>query len=199
MNETAKVLEPLRRRLPVIPAPLEIDEDGEGWRRGFAGDISQSPLYVTDGHILLLASAVDPATAIGRNEGSYARKYATENAIGAVWKPAEEREDVAADFIGVCEHGDSVEVAFLRDTRGRVMVVDAHLLAFGIGAVHPDALTVSGAPMEAHGGREWFEIPLAFRSAGTLVGLLMPMKLSAFDFPQYDMHGEPVNLTTVMG
>jgi len=191
----ALALQPLRRRLPEIPAAPEIDEDGDEWRPGFAGDCSQSPLYVTDGHILLLASAITPEITIERSEERWALKHATETGIGDVWKPAEKRNDMIADFIGVCEYVDSTsEVAFLRDASGRVMVVDAHLLAFGVSAVHPDTLTVSGAPITAR----WFDTALALRRAGKLVGLLMSMRLSTDDFQRYDMHGEPVDLTEVV-
>lgn len=195
MNEAAKALQPLRRKLPEIPGVPEIDEDGETIYPGFNGDCSQSPLYVTDGHILLLASAIDPTVTIARDEDRWAAKHATEAGIGDVWKPAETRNDLIADFIGVCGYParpwiDEREVAFLRDPLGRVMAVNAHLLAFGVRAVHPDVLTVSAAPI----GR-WFDSPLALRRDGKLVGLLMPMRLDADDFMQYDLHGEPVDLT----
>lgn len=197
MNETTKQLKPLRRSLPELPGPEEVDEDGDKLYRGFCGDCSQSPLYVTDGHILLLASAIDPAIAIERNEDAWAVKHATQAAIDKVWGSAETREDVAADFIGTCLYGDGVSgVAFLRDTRGRVMVVNAFKLAFGVSALHPDTLTVSAADLPLSG---WFDAPLAFRRAGKLVGLLMPMKISAADFMGYDMHGEPVSLAAGAG
>lgn len=189
MSKTTKQLKPLRRSLPELPGPEEVDEDGDKLYRGFCGDCSQSPLYVTDGHILLLASAIDPAIAIERNEDVWALKHATQAAIDKVWGAAEKREDLAADFIGTCPCCDSGH-AFLRDTRGRVMVVNAFKLAFGVSALHPDTLTVS-ADLPLYG---WFEAPLAFWRAGKLVGLLMPMKISAADFLGYDMHGEPVSL-----
>lgn len=201
MDGIPKALQALRRGLPAYPATPHIDEDGDIWRPGFAGNCSQSPLYVTDGHILLLAAAIDPAITLEQNEESWVRRHVNETEIGNVWKPAEKRSDVNADFIGVYEYGDDyqTEVAFLRDALGRVMIVNAHLLAFGVRAVHPGALTMDRAPIEATcmAPRQvsWFNSPLALRRAGELVGLLMPMRFFPDDFQQYDMHGEPVGLS----
>ena len=191
MTEPEKVLQPLCRELPEMPESPMVDEDGEELYRGFNGDISQSPLYVTDGHILLLASAIDPAFVITRNDDHYARKYATEEKIGVVWKPAEARDEVIADFIGATYDDDGARwIAFLRDGRGRVPVVNAYLLAFGLRAVLPDALTVDAASIKG----QWFDTSVALRREGKLVGLLMSMKLSVNDFPQVDFHGEAVSL-----
>jgi len=202
-NETVKTLRPLRRALPAFSAASVTDEDGAQRRWGFKGNCSQSPLYVTDGYILLLAAAIDPAIAIEQDGHCWDGKRATRAAIGNVWKCANNRSEVNADLIGVCDYdpGSTYEVAFLRDALGRVMVVNAHLLAFGIRAVHPDALTIDGAPIEATcmvpGQVPWFSSPLALRRAGELVGLLMPMSLSTDDFSGYDMRGEPVDICAI--
>ena len=198
-NETVKPLQPLRRALPAFSAASVTDEDGAQPRWGFGGNCSQSPLYVTDGRILLLAAAIDPAIAIEQDGHCWDGKRATET----LWKRANNRGDVHADLIGVCDYhpGSTDEVAFLRDALGRVMVVNAHLLAFGIRAVHPDALTIDGAPIKATcmvpGQVPWFSSPLALRRAGELVGLLMPMSLSTDDFSGYDMRGEPVDICAI--
>jgi hypothetical protein len=188
-------LEYLRRALPAMPEVPEIDkETGEEYYAGFTGNISQSPTYVTDGHILLLASAIDPAVEIWRDEDCWFQKNASKKAIEKVWKAAEEREEIVADFIGVGLYCESIEEALLCDAQGRVMVVNAYLLAFCIHAVHPDVLTVNGAPID-----RWFDSPLALRRGGSLVGLLMPMRISAEEsFAQYDLHGKPVDLTAAM-
>jgi len=199
MKITTTALQQLRRRLPKFPAEPKIDEFGEEWLPGFKGDISSTPLYITDGHICLLASAVDPTVVIGRDKDNYAHKYTTEARIGEVWKLAEERIDVAADLIGVTDYCDSAEIAFLRDRLGRVMVVNAHLLSFGLRAADPDALSVSVEPLvettrwESSGVR-CFDTSLALKRAGKLVGLIMPMRLSADHFEQFDLRREPINL-----
>ncbi len=196
MNETTKALQPLRRGLPVFPPASRVDEDGETWRPGFAGNCSQSPLYVTDGHILLLAAAIDPRIALELNEESYVRKYANETEIRSIWTPVENRIDVTADFIGVYEYGDvyQTELAFLRDEKGRVMVLNAYLLAFGIHAVRPDSLTVSEAPTNG----KWFDSPLALRSNGKVVGLIMPIRVSADEFHLHSLDGDPIKLADLL-
>ena len=188
----------LRRSLPAMPEPVKFDEEcGEPYRWGFNGNISQSARWVTDGHILLAVDAIDPAVVIERDECSYARKYPTEETIREVWDPVLTRSDVAAGFLGVCvqDEASSYELAFLRDTQGRVVVVDAWLLAFCVAAVHPDALTVSEAPWASwrDGGRVC-DTPVALRRGGQLVGLLMPMRMSLDEFCQYDLEGELVSL-----
>jgi hypothetical protein len=185
-------LKPLRRNLPVYPEKPVIDEDGDAYFLGFSGNISQSELYVTDGHILLLASAIDPAVPIARNDEAYGRRYPTEKAISAVWLPAERREDIGAELIGVGDYLEDHSIAFVRDVRGRVMLVDARLLSFGVAAVHPDALTVSSAPLPT--AISLFDSPLALRRDGNLVGLLMPMRLSAADFTHYAFDGPAIDL-----
>jgi hypothetical protein len=189
-------LKPLRRTLPVFPPTSYIDEDGEEGRPGFLGDCSRSPLYVTDGHILLLAAAIDPAIVFERNDANWVKRYATEREIGRMWKRAGKRSDVKADFIGVHAYGDpcQTELAFLRDALGRVIIFDAHMLAFGVSAVHPNALTIDATPNE----KRWSNSPLAMRRAGELVGLLMPMSVSADEFQRYDLHGEPVELAVTV-
>jgi hypothetical protein len=200
MSESVKALQPLRRTLPTTPAARRSDGDGEEWQPGFKGDVSQSPLYVTDDHLLLRRDEIDAAVIIEPNLDLYVGRYATEAAIGDVWRGAEARSDVPAEYIGTVEYGCSYldEVAFIRDALGGVMVVDAHLLAFGIRAVHPNMLTVSAEPEpQANAGpsspRLW-SYPLAFRRGGKLVGLLMPLRLGAHVFPEYDLCGEPITL-----
>ncbi len=190
MSKPVKVLGPLRHSLPAIPVVPRTDEEDNGWRAGFKGNCSQSSVYITDGHILLLASAINPAITIEQVKDEWLRRYVTEAAIEKVWQAAEERDDVAADFIVVCDFCDS-EVAFLRDASERVMVVNAHLLAFGVSAVHPNALTVSTKFIN-----RWFNDPLAFWRDGSLVALLIPMRVSAAEsFAKYDMYGKPIDLT----
>jgi hypothetical protein len=198
ITEPVKALEQLQRSLPVLPGLPWMDEDGDKRYPGFVGDISQTPLYVTDGHILLPASAIDPAFEISADDDSCLRKYATEAKIKVFWEPAESREDVAAVFIGCCNYGEHLKVALVRDARGRVMVVSAYLLAFGVRAVRPDALSVCAADIKAtclvRGQEPWFDTPLALRRDGKLVGLLMPMRLGGDDYRSFDLHGEPVSL-----
>jgi hypothetical protein len=192
MVESTKTLQELQRSLPLMHETPKIeDETGEKYYRGFMGDSSKSPLYVTDGHILLLASAIDPAIVIERDEYSYSTKYATEARIAEIWEDAETRDDVRAEFIGVgfCERRPDLDFAFIRDERGRMMVLNAHKLAFCVSAVRPDALTVSVEPIV-----KMFDTSLSLRRYGELVGLIMPTKFAAEDFPQYDFHGEPVSL-----
>lgn len=197
-EQEERAMKELLRELPELPGePLFDEGTGETYYRGFNGNFSQTPLYVTDGHLLLLASAIDPEFKIERDDESYGRKYATEEAIQKVWNAAIERKHVHAEFIGMencCAgadmHSPHMELAFVRDARGRVMVVNAYLLAFCVAAVRPDALTVSGEPAFRYA----FDAPLALWRSGELVGLLMPMKLRAEDFAQYDMHGKPVSL-----
>lgn len=202
MKEMVKDLQLLGRTLPPMPEAGEIDEEcGEKFYRGFSGNISQSDRWVTDGHILLAADAIDPEIAIERDEDNYGGKYATAARIAKVWASAESRVDVAADFIGVAGYYERGAVAFLRDTQGRVMIVNAYLLAFGVWAAHPDELTVDAAQIEAtclrRGQEPWFNTPLALRRDEKLVGLVMPMKLGADDYAHCDLRGEPINLSKV--
>jgi len=77
--------------------------------------------------------------------------------------------------------------------------VNAHLLSFGLRAADPDALSVSVEPLvettrwESSGVR-CFDTSLALKRAGKLVGLIMPMRLSADHFEQFDLRREPINL-----
>lgn len=198
------VLRPLGRLLPLMPETPKKDEWGEKHCHGWSGDASQSPLYVTDCHILLLRDAIAPAVVIEPTDEPWRGKYATEANIEEIWKRAETRNDGAADFIGVAEFrqlGD--QVAFLRDPQRRVMAVGAYLLAFGLYAVGPDALTIDAAPIEAtclpRGQSPWFDTPLALRRERKLVGLLMPMRLSPDDYPHCDLAGEPIPLSEAFG
>ena len=183
----------LTAELPAVA--LKIDEDGHACYPGFSGDCSQSARWVTDGHILVPAADLDDiAMAVKADPDDYGGKYATEAAIEEVWKAAEQRQDVAAEFIGCISDGrwGGGAVAFLRDARGRVMAVSADLLAWGIRAVRPDGLTVSAD------ADELWDTPLALRRAA-LVGLLMPLRYRASDFPHHDLHGEPVKILAVAG
>lgn len=196
MSETKKTLQLLRPSLPAYPPPVLGDEEVEEFSRGFQGDIAPSTIYVTDGHICLLRSAIDPALSIKKcDEESPLIK--SESRVDAVWKPAQQRVDVSADFLGVLPYLDA-EIAFVRDSTGRLMVLDAYLLAFGVLAVHPDALTIDAAPIEAtclrRGQVPWFHTPLALRCGGELVGLLMPMKFDVADFKDFDLTGPPAPL-----
>lgn len=187
MSETKCELKHLRRTLPAVSGEPEIFEDGEEVYRGFLDDMSPDPAYVADGHILLLASAIDPAMKIERSRE--VSKRVTTAAIAKVWEAAEKREEVGADFIGVADWTGSVDIAFVRDRGGRAMTLDVYLLAFCIRAVHPDALAVSAAP----GGHQ--DASLALRRDGALVGLCMPLRgASESDFAQHDLTREPIDL-----
>lgn len=66
-------------------------------------------------------------------------------------------------------------------------------------AVRPDTLTVNAADKgKASGGGWLFDTPLALRRHGKLVGLLMPVRLNADGFREYDLGGEPVDLADVL-
>jgi hypothetical protein len=194
-SEPAQPLQPLRRCLPDVPDKPVIDEDGEEFFPGFNGDVSQSPLYVTDGHLLLLKGAIDPEVVINnRNPDHWTAKHATEEAIRKVWNDAMGREEGNADFIGGCD-GPFDGIAFVCDVLGRVTVVSGHKLAFALKAVHLDKLTVSKKFFN-----RWPNDPLALWRDGNLVGLLMPIRVSAAElFAHYDLHGEPVNLVAPGG
>ena len=140
--------------------------------------------------------------AIKQDEESCARKYATAKAMDKLWKAVESREDIPAELLGVARYfEDGNQVAFVRDVQDRVMVVNAFLLAFGLWAVHPDALTMAAAPIEASclrpGQTPWFDTPLALRRGGELVGLLTPMRLTVDEYPTWDFGGDPIPLAEV--
>ena len=197
MEKETKTLQSLRATLPKLETRPQVDEsDGEEFWLGFQGDISQCSQYVTDGHIMLIRGAIDPEFKIRTDSYSPGRKYATREGIEKVIKSAKERNDCFADFIGCGKYLDTQDMAFLRDIQGRVMVVNAHLLAFVIAAVHPDSLTVDAESFEKQWkgcvNREYFNGPLSMHRKGELVGLLMPMRLELGDLPAYDFSGDAV-------
>ena len=196
MIKATKTLKSLRKNLPKLETRPQVDElDGEEYWLGFQGDFSRCSQYVTDGHIMLIRGAIDPEFEIRNDPDNFRRKYATREEIEKVIKSAKERNGCFADFIGCGKYGTQ-NMAFLRDIQGRVMVVNAHLLAFVIAAVHPDAMTVDSASFEKQWERcvkrEYFNGPLALYRKGKLVGLLMPMRLELGDLPAYDFSGDAV-------
>ncbi len=211
MIKATKTLKSLRKNLPKLETRPQVDEilkahsdlrryqtphlDGEEYWLGFKGDVSQCSHYVTDGQILLIREAIDPEFEIRKDQDGFGRKYATRKTIEKIIKSAKERNGCFADFIGCGKYGTQ-NIAFLRDIQGRVMVVNAHLLAFVIAAVHPDAMTVDSASFEKQWEgcvkREYFYGPLALYRKGKLVGLLMSMRLELGDLPAYDFGGDAV-------
>ena len=197
MIKATKTLKSLRKNLPKLETRPQVDEsDGEEFWLGFQGDISQCIQYVTDGHIMLIRGAIDPEFKIRTDSDSFRRKYATREAIEKVIKSAKDRKDIAAEFIGCGKCLDTQDMAFLRDIQGRVMAVNAHLLAFVIAAVHPDSLTVDANSFEKQWERcvkrKYFYGPLALYRKEELVGLLMPMRIGLGDLPAYDFSGDAV-------
>lgn len=194
--ESGKALLPLRRTLPEAPCIVEVDEYGNEYDRGFNGDMSTSPLFVKDGYMMLLASAIDPAMVVSQNEDLRARKYVSANSLENLWRLLE-REEIPAHIIGTtCDGWEGV--AFVRDTQKRVMVLDAYKLAFALRAVRPDELRVPAAYIEGSVGNA-IQSSLSLWRRGILVGVLMPLDVGAAAFSQYDLAGEPVRLAALNG
>lgn len=192
MSDMTEELKRLRRRLPAVPTVPKVDDDGDEFWLGFEGNISGSEKFVTDGHLCLLASEINVTVRI----------YPCLDAIGLItppseasilscWNPIEMRNEKPAYYIGCALYEDyEVFRALMRDEIGRVMVVDAHILAFCIKAVHPDSFAVS-----EHTNKDGiFDQPLSLRREGKLVGIIMGVRLSGDYFKNYDLTCSAIKL-----
>ena len=187
MATKKKTLEPLRRSLPSYPPKKVVDEFGDDITPGFGGNVSQSPKFITDGHVLLLRSAVPPDHAEIKNAEDYGGKKPTEASILAVWQPAEKRGSAEASFIGCAEVESVGDVAVIRDSGDRIVLVNPHLLQFCIHHLRPHGMRVALGP-------KYFGQPVSFHKDAALVGLLMPMRVSAQDVASYDLTTAPIRL-----
>lgn len=184
-----KQLEQLRRSLPICDSAMD--------QESFRGNISQSHRFITDGHVLMLRSAIDPMKAgdIADFEGYWGKKP-TEESILAVWGPATVRKNSPAEFIGCAsciktplkmptlEDNDeiSVDLAVIRDVGRRIVIVNPYLLAFIVAHVSPDFLNIPA-------GDRYLDAAVSFYKKGEMVALLMPMRYVKGDLPAYDFDG----------
>jgi hypothetical protein len=177
-------LKQLRRELP-----KEFTEE----HPGFHGNISGSDMFITDGHVCLLRSAVNLklAEAIEEFHGYYSKKP-TETRILEMWELVEQRTEVPCHFIGCAKiarrNDDSYcVVAILRDISNRVLIVSPYILAWSILHVKPDTMRMAFTPMH-------YDFPLSLIKDEKMVGVIMPMRYYKDDVSDYDLTGEPVGL-----
>lgn len=182
-----KKLEQLRRSLPSYPPAKVVDKYGDVITPGFAGNVSASPRFITDGHVLVLRSAINPMMVgdIPEWEGYYGKKV-TEASIDAVWGPATIRKNAPAEFIG-CANKPDVDLAVIRDVAARIVLVNLYLLSFIVAHTNPDFLNVAA-------GDRYNELAISFYKKGELVALLMPMRYVKSDIPDYYLDGPAVPL-----
>jgi hypothetical protein len=174
--------------------------------RGFQGNISGSPLFITDGHLLIRRSAIDAMKVGDIAECEwYLGKKPSDKSIAQVWEPALSREQVAAGFIGCAtvnrfhlidedKSGEkhSVDLAVFRDAGDRVLIVDPHPFAFIVSPTHPDTSYVAK-------GTGYGNLPCAFHKMGELVALLIPMRYSEADLNAFDLSTPFIELETLKG
>lgn len=174
-----KQLEQLRRSLPIYDSAMD--------QESFRGNISQSCRFITDGHVLMLRSAIDPMKAgdIADFEGYWGKKP-IEESILAVWGPATIRKNAPAEFIG-CANKADVDLAVIRDVAGRIVIVNPHLMAFIVALTSPDFLNIPA-------GDRYLDAAVSFYKKGEMVALLMPMRYVKGDLPDYDFDGPAMPL-----
>lgn len=151
----ARKLKKLRNKLPV------------NWlgRKGFGGNFSASPKFVTDGHVLLLNSAVIENTKIEQDEVS---KLVTEGDIVTTWQMKTRVPSRLAYFIGCGVWSDGGAVAVLHDNKEYVYV-DPYKLSFALQAVAADAMEVAKHQPDKN--------PIILYREANPVGLLMPLRI----------------------
>jgi len=169
---------------PVLPKDAK-EIEPNGWR----GNISRSKKFITDGHSIILASAIVPG--FKASECKYGRVPPTLKDMQKVWGDANKRPTVPAHFIG-CGRPKDMEsiVAVIRDDNGRVLIVDHYILKFALSAVHASEIHVSAGPK--------YEIePLAIFHGTGIVALVMPMRYTRVDLREYDLTTDPVDIRTL--
>ena len=170
---------------PVLPKDAKEISD-----KGFQGNISKHKEFITDGHLMILASAVQKGFEI---------KLPIKGLPGSpslagmknIWDAANDRPTVPAHFIG-CGHPGDMEsiVAVIRDDNGRVLTVDPYILKFALSAVHADEIHVSAGP-------KYDQDPLIIFHGTSIVALVMPMRYTRVDLREYDLTTEPVDIRTL--
>jgi hypothetical protein len=169
---------------PTLP-----QEEDEILEKGFRGNIADSKKFITDGHLMFLADSVPKGIKFGRPK-DYFGSYAKEDGIQRTWDAAEERYQVAANFIGCGKPDAETVVAVLRDERGRCATFNPWKLKFALWITKADGLAFSS------GGLYWSEMLVLLRE-GKVVGALMPMRWIQSSMDLYDLTSPAVPLSEV--
>jgi hypothetical protein len=169
---------------PVLPKDTK-EIDLKGW----SGNVSPSKKFITDGHSMILGSAV--VSGFKPRECENGSSSPTLKSMQSLWDAANNRPTVPAYFIG-CRHPKGTEsiVTVIRDGNGRVLIVDPYILKFALSAVHADEIHVSAGPK--------YEIePLAIFHGTGIVALVMPMRYMWANLREYDLTTDPVDIRTL--
>lgn len=181
---STKALKKLVGALPVISIDPAIGEDGRQFYRGFYGNISLDPDWVTDGYGLMPFNEIDPRMIIPQTHESEI-KPKTSKQIISLWESSLTRVYIPTEFIGCASDEVGLAYALCRDTKKRITLMNRWLFAFYLRALRPDALMVDA--LNAFNG-------LAFYRAGKCVGMAMGMRTELSFFEEYDLHGKAFDL-----
>ena len=162
----------------------------------FRGNIADSKKFITDGHVMFLASAVPEGMEFD-DDHSFFSKSVSEKRIQESWDTAEKEEQVPAHFIG-CGMRDTLEVvAVLRDDRGRFTVFNPNILKLTLMATQADSLGTSSSD-------DYYKKMTVFFRDGKMVGAAMGMRYAVSnradfdsDLKDYDLTGPAIPLSEV--
>jgi hypothetical protein len=170
---------------PALPTDVKEIAD-----KGFLGNISKHEKFITDGHSMILASAVRDGFEIKLPDEGLHRSPAL-SGMQTCWDAANDRKTVHAHFIG-CGHPGEMEslVAVIRDDNGRILIVDPYILKFALSSVKGDEVHISEGP-------KYDVEPLAIFHGLGIVALVMPMRYTRDDLKKYDLTTDPVDIRTL--
>jgi hypothetical protein len=167
-------LKKLRNKLPI---------KWQGFQ-GFRGNFSGSPKFITDGHVLLLNSAVLEDVHISQDKDS---ALVVERSIQEVWHKETRSPSRPAYFIGCGAWLNGDPVALLSDTK-TFIYVDPYKLSFCIQAVAADSMEVMKNDPENR--------PVILYREKNPVAIIMPMRVLEPTLEQrYELVHDPVPIS----